>query len=188
MNQAPRPEDMKLNPGKFKEVIKKLQEDRNLAVSVHDLYKNNHQIQRNANNIAKGVQQQKMGVGGDISLNRAKKMQQQSVLAKQQYLQDLASKGQTACVVIPQKGSPNNVTSITFLPADMEDEKWQLQPAIIAGLPFVAICNSTIYSGTNKLASRLLGMDAYGPIIFMLLNDNHEPEDIKVAKFKSLIA
>jgi hypothetical protein len=186
MDEVPKPEDMKITSEKFQEVIKKLKADRHLAADIHNLIETNSTIRRNATNLARDMP---LTIGQDVSLNARKKMQQQQTLTRQLYKQGLtAVKGEVSCIMIPQKGSASSISSYTFLPSEMEDEKWQLQAAVIGGQSFVAVCNSQAMSGINKTASRLLKMDAHGPIIFVLLDEDYIPVSIDKTVFKSLMA
>jgi hypothetical protein len=179
-------DDLKIDNKKFKEIIKKLRENRNLATDIQDIVENNQQIRRNATNIARDMP---LSAGQEVSLNDRKKMQKQQNLARQLYKQGLTSvKGEVLGVIVPQGAKKASaITSHTFLPSSMEDDKWQLQAAVIKGYSFVAVCNCGITTGINRIASKLIGMDAYGPIIFIHLDKDYVPVDMDITLFKSLL-
>lgn len=176
-----------INNAKFKEVIARLRKDKHLAADVESIYKGNRKIRQNANNIANEVGVQKMASG---SLNQKKKMQQhQNTMMELRKKSMRAAKGEVDCIMINAAGSEKAcVQSHPFIPAEMEDEKYQLEPLILGHKAFVAVCNATILSGRNKTASRLLGMDAYGPVILVNVNDEDVPVDIDLTEFKALLA
>lgn len=176
-----------INNSKFKEVIARLKKDKHLAADVEAIYKGNRKIRQNATNIANEIGVEKMAGG---SLNQKKKMQQyQNTMMELRKKSLRAAKGEIDCIMINAAGSEKTCAkSHPFIPAEMEGEKYQLEPLILGHKAFVVVCDSTQLSGRNKTASRLLGMDAYGPVILVNVDENYVPVDMDLVEFKALLA
>ena len=178
-----------LTSAKYKEVLARLRKDKHLAGDVQELVKSNSKIRRNATNIANEIGVSQKIMAG--SLNDKKKQQQQQNTARELCKRSMyAKKGEIDCVIVnigSGRSGKSNVGSYPFIPAEAEQEKWQLQPVIIGHRSFVAVCNATTITGLNRAASKLLGMDAYGPIIFMCVSEDDTPVDIELAEFKALL-
>jgi hypothetical protein len=100
-------------------------------------------------------------------------------LAKQEH-----NEGDVQCVCVAVGGG---MTSYMFSPNDLDRDKWSLSGVNLGEDSIVAICNSGIYSGTNKLAKKLLEKEVNGPVIFMLLDKEYVPINLSVKSFKSMI-
>lgn len=166
---------------KLSEVIEKLKNDRTIMPSTLKLIKENQQIQRNVNNIARDMSQSSMGQ--DVPLNQRRKMQQRQDLiknmAKQQH-----TEGDVSCVCMLLKGK---TTSYMFSPKELDSAKWSLRGVIIDDHSLVAICNPMSIGKSNEKASKIIGQRACGPIIFMLLDESYVPTNMSVSLFTTII-
>lgn len=171
---------------KFKEVVAALKENNSLASDIQEVMQNNQKVRRDIDNMAAEMRSRNMKMGSEVPLNERKKMQQKQNMVKQLYKAGLSNvSGEIQCIMINQGGT--SCLSHKFHPSNMEDEKWQLYPATILGCSFVAVCNSTILSGRNKTASKLLNKDVYGPVILLLLDEEYVPVDMEISVFKKLV-
>ena len=89
------------------------------------------------------------------------------------------------CAMVAQKG--NSISSYFMDPDEIHDDKWDVRDVSIENHTFRAIFNVNITSGLNRRASDLLDELTYGPVIFMLLDEQEEPTDMNIDMFKKYL-
>lgn len=172
--------------GKLNEVINKLKEDKSLVPNTMKMVKENPQIKRNAENMARQITSEGGGtMGGDVPLSVRKKMAKQQEMfkrmAKQTHVQ-----GDVTCIYMLLNGKLN--TYQFDLEKVKDGDKWKLEKTYIGGWPFIVVCDSTIITGKNKRASKLIDKTVFGPVIFVFMNENLKPTNISLDGFKDLLS
>jgi hypothetical protein len=167
---------------KLSEVIEKLKNDRSIVPNTIKLIKENPQIERNARSIARDIGQSS-AMGQEVPLNERIKMQKRQELIKNMAKQN-HKEGDVQCVNMTVGGK---MSSYMFSPNDLDQDKWSLSGTTINSHSIVAICKTDIYSGSNKVAKKILGKEVYGPVIFMLLDEEYIPINLPVNSFKSML-
>ena len=114
--------------------------------------------------------------------------------------------GEIRCVIVPQKGSLGSVSPFIFQETEVisgtrsresdatagpgvisEGQKWDFGCCSIGQVPYlVASKNSDSNKGLNKTASKLVGREVRGPIVFILLDHDYKPTHMIVDMFKKL--
>lgn len=169
---------------KVNEAIDKIRKSPKFMSTTLNYVKSDQNLQRNMEQIKRDMMASGEGVmGTDIPLKQRKKMARKQEMIKSMAKQGY-QEGDIGCICM----LPNGKTSQTrFNTKDLDDDKWAIQPAFVAGVPFFAICNANIITGVNKLATRFIDLTTYGPVIFMMLTPELEPTDIGAPEFKKLL-
>lgn len=94
--------------------------------------------------------------------------------------------GEIRCVIVPHKGSAKSVSSYIMQEMEVGSLKWEFGCCVIARVPYLVASNSSNSGSVNKTASRLLGVTARGPVIFMLLDHEYLPTHMTVKIFQTL--
>lgn len=172
---------------KFKEVMKKLSAaDKETVTDIKRFTDVNQSVRRNAITIANEM---KVGnqLNSQMSLNQKKKaVSMQAQLKNVKKMAELRKDGDVDCIVATQNGK---ISTTTVDVQKIEDEdKWVLSGLVIGEIKFIAICNSEIYSGRNKLAIKLLDNVPYGPVTFLMLDEDCNYVNLTLKQFKEILA
>jgi len=171
--------------GKLKEVIKKLSSKDSKTVDETMRYLESHQkVKRNAMRMANDMKASQDGTN-KMGLNEKKKTQQLQNRAKAAMKEAKNRKvGQIDCVCVLMRG---RIESSSIVLEELEDDKWSLVPIIIDTLKLIMICNATLLSGENKLATKLAGKKVFGPVSVLKIDDKDEPTFLEPSEFKQLL-
>ena len=173
---------------KISEIMQKLRDDRTIVPNTMKMIEENQDIKRNVMNMARAVNANPNLTSQAMSLREKKKMQ-----AKQDMIKSMAREkhqpGEVRCVSILKNSKlcPNPI-----VPNALDENRWCYHPIKVGGEHVIAICDSQIQSGKNKLASKLIGKTAYGPVIFLLLElsgdeNEYKPSNMSCDYFGDLI-
>jgi len=171
------------NSKKIEEIIDKFKKDKSILPNIIQMFDEDQQLRRNADNIARMVAPTGT-MGQEVPLAQRKKLAQ-----KQGMLRSLAkhvyTPGDMSCIVINKNGK---VMSHVFNMNDINNDKWVLNPIVLNGVPFIAVCNShmTSSSDKNKTATKLLSMPVNGPVVFLMMNEDYEITNMTPQEFKEL--
>jgi hypothetical protein len=112
---------------------------------------------------------------------------QRKLLAKKQYITSLMSKkGETKAVIMALKGG---LSSTTLTKDEISNDKWVIVNVELSdGQKMGAICNADLLTGHNKIATKLLNCDVYGPVKFCRFDNENNLVDLTVQDFKGILS
>jgi hypothetical protein len=165
----------------FDNMIEILKKDKSIVPKTIDYINSNQQIKRNAE-IMRHNLQENLTMGQDVPLARRKKMANM-----QEAMKSMAKhhhkEGEVRASCIALKGKLDS-TQINI--KSLDEDKYLIRFIVINGILLASIANVTI-KGKNKKASDIIGELVCGPIIFVKLNDEYEPENMTISEFEEII-